>query len=141
MSHNNQTDPARVNHFWQSISLHLTWSDCYLTVFHAFRSFREEEKELFVPIDDQLMHNASTYGSPLFLYFIIKGIRNICFVQFLFLRHALVRLKSSDYKKEQAALSEPDEWADIHLDKSRVRHYKGTDIGRRMEELGQIIIA
>ncbi len=52
----------------------------------------------------------------------------------------LVRLKSSDYKKEQTALSEPDEWVNIHLDKSRVRHYKGTDIGRRMEELGQITL-
>ena len=52
----------------------------------------------------------------------------------------LVRLKSSDYKKEQAALSEPDEWVNIHLDKSRVRHYKGTDIGRRMEELGEITL-
>ena len=52
----------------------------------------------------------------------------------------LVRLKSSDYKKEQAALSEPDEWVNIHLDKSRVRHYKGTGIGRRMEDLGEITL-
>lgn len=52
----------------------------------------------------------------------------------------LVRLKSSDYKKEQAALSAPDTWVDIHLDKSRIRHYKGTDIGRRMEELGHITL-
>ena len=52
----------------------------------------------------------------------------------------LARLKSSDYKKEQAALSAPDTWVDIHLDKSRTRHYKGTDIGRRMEELGHITL-
>ena len=52
----------------------------------------------------------------------------------------LARLKSSDYKKEQAALPAPDTWVDIHLDKSRIRHYKGTDIGRRMEELGHITL-
>lgn len=52
----------------------------------------------------------------------------------------LTRLKSSDYKKEQAALSAPDTWVDIHLDKTRVRHYTGTDIGRRMEELGHITL-
>ena len=52
----------------------------------------------------------------------------------------LVRLKSSDYKKEQAALSASDTWVDICLDKSRIRHYQGTDIGRRMEELGSITL-
>lgn len=52
----------------------------------------------------------------------------------------LVRLKSSDYKKEQSALSGPDGWVDILLDKSRVNHYKGTDIGQRMEELGSITL-
>jgi hypothetical protein len=52
----------------------------------------------------------------------------------------LVRLKPSGYKKGQAALSEPDGWVNIHLDKSRVRHYKGTDIGRRMEGLGQVTL-
>lgn len=52
----------------------------------------------------------------------------------------LVRLKSSDYKKEQAGLSVPDAWVDIQLDKSRINHYKGTDIGKRMEELGHITL-
>jgi len=52
----------------------------------------------------------------------------------------LVRLKSSDYKKEQAGLSEADAWVDIRLDKSRTNHYKGTDIGKRMEELGYITL-
>ena len=52
----------------------------------------------------------------------------------------LVRLKSSDYKKEQASLSFPDTWVDIRLDKSRISHYKGTDIGQRMEELGHITL-
>lgn len=52
----------------------------------------------------------------------------------------LVRLKSSDYKKEQSALSGPDGWVDILLDKSRINHYKGTDIGQRMEELGSVTL-
>ena len=52
----------------------------------------------------------------------------------------LVRLKSSDYKKEQASLSFPDTWVDIRLDKSRINHYKRTDIGQRMEELGHITL-
>ena len=42
-------------------------------------------------------------------------------------------------KKEQAALAVPDTWVDIHLDKSRTRHYKGTDIGRRMEEPSNLL--
>ena len=52
----------------------------------------------------------------------------------------LVCLKSSDYKKEQASLSFPDTWVDIRLDKSRINHYKRTDIGQRMEELGHITL-
>ena len=50
----------------------------------------------------------------------------------------LARLKSSDYKKERSSLSFPDTWVDIRLDKSRISHYKGTDIGQRMEEPGHI---
>ncbi len=50
----------------------------------------------------------------------------------------LARLKSSGYKKEQAALAASDTWVDIQLDKSRIRHYKGTDIGRRVEKTGHI---
>lgn len=52
----------------------------------------------------------------------------------------LVRLKTSDYKKEQATLSVPDAWVDIRLDRSRINHNKGTDIGKRMEELGHITL-
>lgn len=50
----------------------------------------------------------------------------------------LVRLKSSDYKKEQATLSEQDAWVQIELDKSRKKHYENTEIGKRMDELGHI---
>ncbi len=50
------------------------------------------------------------------------------------------RLKSGDYKKEQAALPAPNTWADIHLNKSLIRHYKETDIGQWMEEPGHITL-
>lgn len=53
------------------------------------------------------------------------------------LTYFLVRLKSGDYKKEQTALSVQDAWVDIPLDKSRINHYKGTGIGKRMEELDE----
>ena len=31
-------------------------------------------------------------------------------------------------------------YVDIYLDKRRIRHYQGTDIGQRMEELGYITL-
>jgi hypothetical protein len=52
----------------------------------------------------------------------------------------LIPCASQIHKKEQTNLTGPDTWVDIHLDKSRIRHYKGTDIGRRMEELGHITL-
>ena len=50
----------------------------------------------------------------------------------------IVRLKSSDYKKEQSSLTENDQLVKIKLDKSRIRHYEGTPDGERMKELGEI---
>lgn len=50
----------------------------------------------------------------------------------------LVRLKSSDFKRERAAMSSRDEWVEIVLDKTRTRHYMGTEIGNRMLALGSI---
>lgn len=50
----------------------------------------------------------------------------------------LARLKSSDFKREQAAMHSNDEWIEIVLDKTRTRHYLGTEIGNRMLELGSI---
>ena len=47
----------------------------------------------------------------------------------------IVRLKSSDYKKEQSSLTENDQLVKIKLDKSRIRHYEGTPDGERMKEL------
>lgn len=52
--------------------------------------------------------------------------------------HFLVRLKNSDYKNEQASLECNDNWIDIVLDKSRIRHYEGTAMAERMRELGHI---
>ncbi len=50
----------------------------------------------------------------------------------------LARLKSSDFKREQAAMSSGDEWVEIVLDKTRTRHYMDTEIGNRMLALGSI---
>lgn len=52
----------------------------------------------------------------------------------------VARLKSTDYKKEQLSLTEDDCMVDIELDKSRIRHYEGTEDGKRMEELGKITL-
>ena len=65
-------------------------------------------------------------SSPAFIHMMDKGIKFI------------VRLKSSDYKKEQSSLSENDQLVKIKLDKSRIRHYEGTIDGERMKELGEI---
>lgn len=37
-------------------------------------------------------------------------------------------------------MSVSDTWVDIHLDKSRIRHYEGTDIGLRMKGPGHITL-
>lgn len=50
----------------------------------------------------------------------------------------LVRLKNSDYKKEQQNLEKDDSNVEIVLDKTRIRHYEGTPDGERMKELGKI---
>lgn len=65
-------------------------------------------------------------STPAFIHMEDKGIK------------FLVRLKSSDYKKEQADLVTDDTVVDITLDKSRIRHYEGTADGERMKELGHI---
>lgn len=63
-----------------------------------------------------------------FIHMLDKG---ICF---------LARLKASDYKKEQNALSDEDSMVNIELDKTRIRHYEGTEDGERMKELGSITL-
>ena len=53
-------------------------------------------------------------STPAFIHMMDKNIKFI------------VRLKSSDYKKEQNSLTENDQLVKIKLDKSRIRHYEGT---------------
>ena len=65
-------------------------------------------------------------STPAFIHMMDKDIKFI------------VRLKSSDYKKEQNSLIEKDQLVKIKLDKSRIRHYEGTPDGERMKELGEI---
>ena len=65
-------------------------------------------------------------STPAFVHMIDKDIK------------FLVRLKSSDYKKEQSSLAENDQIVKIKLDKSRIRHYEGTPDVERMKELGKI---
>lgn len=50
----------------------------------------------------------------------------------------LVRLKKSDYKKEQESLECDDKWIDIVLDKSRIRHYEGTEMAERMRKMEKL---
>ena len=50
----------------------------------------------------------------------------------------LVRLKSSDFKREQLTMVGDDAWVEIMLDKKRIRHYEGTEIGEQMARLGSI---
>lgn len=65
-------------------------------------------------------------STPAFIHMMDKNIKFI------------VRLKSSDYKKEQNSLTENDQFVKIKLDKSRIRHYEGTIDGIRMKKLGEI---
>lgn len=52
----------------------------------------------------------------------------------------LVRLKKSDYKKEQESLECNDKWMDIVLDKSRIRHYEGTEMAERMRKMEKLYL-
>ena len=50
----------------------------------------------------------------------------------------LVRLKSSDFKKEQRAMETSDEEVEIIFDRTRMQHYLGTETGEKMKSLGSI---
>ena len=67
-------------------------------------------------------------STPAFIHMMDKGIKFI------------VRLKSSDYKKEQSSLLENDQLVKIKLDKSRIRHYEGDDRWRTYERTGRNFI-
>ena len=67
-------------------------------------------------------------STPAFIHMMDKGIKFV------------VRLRKTDYKKEQLALTEDDSIVEIELNKSRIRHYEGTADGERMKELGKICL-
>ena len=67
-------------------------------------------------------------STPAFIHMMDRGIKFV------------VRLKKTDYKKEQLALKEDDSIVEIRLDKSRIRHYAGTADGERMKELEKITL-
>lgn len=67
-------------------------------------------------------------STPAFIHMIDKDIK------------FLVRLRSSDYKKEQQALDKDDSIVEILLDRTRINHYEGTEDGTRMKELGKITL-
>ena len=67
-------------------------------------------------------------STPAFIHMMDKNIKFV------------VRLRKSDYKKEQQALTEDDSIVEIQLDKSGIRHYEGTTDGERMKELGKIYL-
>ena len=67
-------------------------------------------------------------STPAFIHMIDKNIKFV------------VRLRKSDYKKEQLALTEDDSIVEIELNKSRMQHYEGTADGERMKELGKICL-
>lgn len=91
--------------------------------------------------EEQLEHIPETIGSeqpfiivmdrgypstPGFIHMMDKGIKFV------------VRLKKTDYKKEQQMLEKDDSIVEIELNKSRIQHYEGTADGERMKELGKI---
>ena len=105
-------------------------SDCNRVKFDEMRLAEQQleripetigEKQPFLVVMDR-----GYSSTPSFIHMTDKGIR------------FLVRLKSSDYKKEQQSLKEADSIINIKLDKSRIRHYEGTIDGERMKELGEI---
>ena len=65
-------------------------------------------------------------STPAFIHMMDKNIKFV------------VRLRKSDYKKEQLALTEDDSIVEIELNKSRIQHYEGTADGERMKELEKI---
>lgn len=50
----------------------------------------------------------------------------------------LMRLSSTSFKREQLSMLEEDEDVEIVFDKTRIRHYIGTDFGNKLNQLGFI---
>ena len=50
----------------------------------------------------------------------------------------IIRLKSSDFKKEKKAMKTSDEEVEIVFDRSRLQHYLGSEMGEKIRMLGSI---
>lgn len=104
-------------------------SDCNRVKFDEMRLAEKQMERIPETIGTQpyvIIMDRGYPSTPAFIHMMDKGIKFI------------VRLKRSDYKKEQLALCEDDSIVEIKLDKSRVRHYEGTPDGERMKALGKI---
>ena len=104
-------------------------SDCNKVKFNEMRLAEKQMERIPETIDSIpyiIIMDRGYPSTPAFIHMMDKDIKFI------------VRLKSSDYKKEQNSLTEKDQLVKIKLDKSRIRHYEGTPDGERMKELGEI---
>ena len=104
-------------------------SDCNKVKFNEMRLAEKQMEripETIGSIPYIIIMDRGYPSTPAFIHMMDKDIKFI------------VRLKSSDYKKEQNSLTEKDQLVKIKLDKSRIRHYEGTPDGERMKELGEI---
>ena len=104
-------------------------SDCNKVKFNEMRLAEKQMEripETIGSIPYVIIMDRGYPSTPAFIHMMDKDIKFI------------VRLKSSDYKKEQNSLIEKDQLVKIKLDKSRIRHYEGTPDGERMKELGEI---
>ena len=104
-------------------------SDCNKVKFNEMRLAEKQMEripETIGSIPYVIIMDRGYPSTPAFIHMMDKDLKFI------------VRLKSSDYKKEQSSLTENDQLVKIKLDKSRIRHYEGTPDGERMKELGEI---
>ena len=104
-------------------------SDCNRVKFDEMRVAEQQMERLSDTIGDipyLIIMDRGYPSTPAFIHMMEKNI------------YFLVRLKKSDYKKEQLSLQQDDTILEIVLDKTRIRHYEGTRDGEHMKELGQI---
>lgn len=104
-------------------------SDCNRVKFDEMRVAEQQMERLSDTIGDipyLIIMDRGYPSTPAFIHMMEKNI------------YFLVRLKKSDYKKEQLSLQQDDTILEIVLDKTRIRHYEGTPDGEHMKESGQI---
>lgn len=107
-------------------------SDCHRVKFNEMRTAEKQIDRVRATIGEEqpflVVMDRGYPSTPAFIHMIDKGI------------YFLVRLKTSDYKKEQSGMNRDDMQVEIALDRTRIHHYKGTPDGDRMEELGKITL-